>query len=809
MVGVEPISPSFYSQISFRRIMKKRKKTDSGTASHGGSAAPQRRFPAGGWFYVVVAGTLLYLFAFFSTALSTLSAMVGATVTRFSLFSYLLVPEDLVSCWFAYAGEFALLERIGVLFPALAIVAAGFGIGSGVLMWIKFDSVAAPRKWTRLELFVLATALGLNLISTAVLAMGLVGMLHQRWLAFLMVLAGAAAAGFVAWSWWRRKPCAPGALETPAGEDRLTLPRRWLWFAAPPVVVTLLLGMIPSSEYDMNSYHLQGPREFFQQGSIGFMEHNVYTNMPLGAEMHCLLGMMIAGDWFRGAMIGKTVIAGFALLGGLAVWMAGRRLFSPTAGILGGVLYVSIPWIIYVSGNGLVEGVFALYQFLAIYMLVIYSGGTLRRDRPARSSPAGGISLLFLAGFFAGAAAATKYTAVPFVVLPIGVWTIAVFRIAGHGRRKNKDIEQSNSNEQKDISEQKYNNVKKFTCLGEACFSRRGSLMRLASPTLLYAFAVLLAAGLWYGKNYALTGNPVYPLAFTIFGDSTGTWDPVKNERWKAAHHARDFSLKRLGGDAVQVVLKSPWLAPLIVPFFLLGILTRRRGWTDFALLGYLCYVFLIWWFFTHRLDRFWMTVFPVFALYAGIGATWSPRRRWRRALMLLLVLSTVYVFIVSTMGGAGKYNRLFASYRTMRHDIFRIGQWAEYYNLHPPEGRLMIIGEAQAFFFDKQPYYNSCFDDLLLEEIVRGHSEREIRENFRRYGITDLYINWKEIERFRSPGNYGFPEFFDQAVIDRLVRQGILRPIPPLEGSPGRGYHVIWDDPEPTPSATGPSGSE
>jgi hypothetical protein len=104
------------------------------------------------------------------------------------------------------------------------------------------------------------------------------------------------------------------------------------------------------------------------------------------------------------------------------------------------------------------------------------------------------------------------------------------------------------------------------------------------------------------------------------------------------------------------------------------------------------------------------------------------------------------------------------------------------------------MIGEARAFFFDKQPYYNTCFNDLLLQEIVEGNSPSAIRENFRRYGITDIYINWKEVDRFRSPGNYGYPEFVTQQVINRLERQGILQPIAPIENSSGRGYRVIWE---------------
>ncbi len=38
----------------------------------------------------------------------------------------------------------------------------------------------------------------------------------------------------------------------------------------------------------------------------------------------------------------------------------------------------------------------------------------------------------------------------------------------------------------------------------------------------------------WYAKNWWLTGNPVYPLAASVFGGQTLT--PEKIAQWQAAH---------------------------------------------------------------------------------------------------------------------------------------------------------------------------------------------------------------------------------------------------------------------------------
>ena len=82
----------------------------------------------------------------------------------------------------------------------------------------------------------------------------------------------------------------------------------------PFALMILLGGMLPPIDFDVREYHLQAPKEFYQQGRIGFLPHNVYANMPLGTEMLSLLGMVVSGDWWLGALAGKTLIASYAIL---------------------------------------------------------------------------------------------------------------------------------------------------------------------------------------------------------------------------------------------------------------------------------------------------------------------------------------------------------------------------------------------------------------------------------------------------------------------------------------------------------------
>ena len=68
----------------------------------------------------------------------------------------------------------------------------------------------------------------------------------------------------------------------------------------------ILAAMLPTIDFDVLEYHLEGPREYFQSGRIGYLPHNVYTNMPFNVEMLHLLAMEVMGDWWWGGSPGRS-----------------------------------------------------------------------------------------------------------------------------------------------------------------------------------------------------------------------------------------------------------------------------------------------------------------------------------------------------------------------------------------------------------------------------------------------------------------------------------------------------------------------
>ena len=330
----------------------------------------------------------------------------------------------------------------------------------------------------------------------------------------------------------------------------------------------------------------------------------------------------------------------------------------------------------------------------------------------------------------------------------------------------------------------------------------------------MFLLAVAAGCGLWFGKNWVLTGNPTYPLLYGVFDGKT--WNAEKDARWRRVHRADDYSLRRLAADAGRIGLTSDGLSPLVVPLAALAFLRRRettgrrgevarkrRGAAETTrlrpaadssplarwLLTYALFLFAAWWLFTHRIDRFWLPLLPLLALLGGAGATWSRARSWRMVLAAMLAGGLAANCVVAAARPA---NAWFVPLTALRHDPRWIVPWHEYFNGHAAEGGVLAVGDAAVFDLWPPVLYNTCFDDCVFQRLVEGKTAGEIRAELLARHIAYVYVDWSEIERYRRPDNYGFTDFVQPAVLDRLVAQGVLMPLAPIENWAGRAYRVL-----------------
>jgi hypothetical protein len=751
VLGMRDLTRSIVSLSKGRKMSRRRRPTKSGRRKQDGRpsavAAASSVGPLlhqGRSWRVPVIVVFLALLAVYSVWFYR-AELVGG-IQRTQILYLLLIPDQIFSDgWLGGdIGNVRFLDRLPLFALAAVIWAVAWLLGLGMLRVCR----VTPHL-TRLESHLLAIGTGLSLLSLYTLAVGLLGGLRHSLLFAappVVVAIGFAYRQVLQFSRSRRKPLATAAVEQtghPTGRfDAICRVMRclgWWWLGLPFAVVIMWSASLPPASFDVLEYHLQVPKEWYQQGQITFLPHNVYGNMPLGAEMLALFAMVVMpGDlnWWWGALAGKLLLAGYAPLTAMLIYAAGARFASRRAGLIAAVIYISTPWVAFVSVQALIDGVLAYYLLAAAFVFKLWSDR--QRDEPSEDTR----PLTLLAGFLAGTAVACKYSGVLFVAIPLTAGLI-----------------------------------------WESWRSRLRWTLVL-SILSLYLLGNVAGCGLWLGKNWILTGNPTYPLLYSVFGGETRTAE--KDAQWRQAHEVprdqlgRRYSLGQAARSLADVLGRSRWHHVLILPFSLL-IFSRRRRLRQAAFWGVaLMCVLVSWWLFTHRIDRFWVPALPLMSLLAGIGATWSWGRGWRYVLGAVLSCALVVNWLLISSAYLGP-NPLFVSLVQLREDprISASLPMHLYLNQQLTDAdRVLLVGDAAAFDLQIPVLYSTCFDDCLLEQFLRGRDRNERLELLQERGVTHVLVDWSEIARYRD--TYGFTDYVTPNLVHQeLVRdQQILRPV-------------------------------
>jgi hypothetical protein len=166
----------------------------------------------------------------------------------------------------------------------------------------------------------------------------------------------------------------------------------------------------------------------------------------------------------------------------------------------------------------------------------------------------------------------------------------------------------------------------------------------------------------------------------------------------------------------------------------------------------------------------------------------------------LLLAFNTCYTLFPNAVSAPGKYSRFGFGIEAARIDPIRVAPVILHFNAHPPAGKLLLIGDAEVFDYNVPVLYNTCFDDTPFDALFfdaenanRMRTPEEMRQRLKESGISHIIVNWSELARFRSPGNYGYTsDLVQPEVFDQLVRLGILRHQPDIPALPGQVVYEV-----------------
>ena len=680
-----------------------------------------------------------FLICFFAQVLPNNSTSPDTPLTRLDIcraifvdFTTLLNPFDYSTNAEDSAGWHNLRQRLPYLIVAGFLILCAWATGR--LMTLRMNAVS---NLLRSERLIVELGTGLSVLSLWILLCGVAGFLTKTFIA-LPVLSLVAV-------FLRRRPATGDSVAAfvaaNARTEHHSRSGRWLLLFVVPFALHIVLGgMTPPFDFDVREYHLQGPKEWFQAGRITHLDHNVYTSFPFLSEMFSLGAMVLHGDWWHGAIAGKLTLTVFQFGSALTAYAIGRRWFGVMSGLISAIAVLSTPWTVRISIIAYAEGAASFYLIAGV-MTALLAGAMI--DEKARQE------FWMLTGFFAGSAMAAKYPGVLSAVIPCGLFLL------GTTFFNTSNAESSNAS------------------------GRAGRTFRYAC---LFALAVLCAVGPWLIKNAVTTGNPVYPLAYSVFGGDN--WSAEMDTKWKAAHSPDDHNLRGIPANLWDVAAKSDWqsglLFALAVPsIFLIGRFTPLR-WIWLHVL----WILATWWAFTHRIDRFWVPVIPLVAILAGSAWQISESRFWRILVQTTVVVCCIYNYGFSRLPVIGFHAGL-ADMQSLRKQPVR-SDISILNRTLPQNARVLMVGEAEVFDMNFDLVYNTVFDECIFElwttregqgDVSPGErrmkSADEIRSVLRQNRITHVYINWSEILRYRL--TYGYTDYVFPKRFEDLQAQHVL----------------------------------
>jgi 4-amino-4-deoxy-L-arabinose transferase-like glycosyltransferase len=333
-----------------------------------------------------------------------------------------------------------------------------------------------------IETLVLGTGLGLGMLGLLSLALGLVGLFQPLVVYGITVALSAIFAPQTAhlFRWWRRwRP--------------ENLPALWpTIYCLLITFFTLFVALLPPTDWDGLFYHLTGPKLYLQAGGIIGGIDIPHLNFPSLMEMLFAWAMLLRGD-----------ITTYRFLSKKAAWLAV-------------LIFASMPMVSTLAGWAYNDLALAFYQFAALYAFICWQ--TMKFEAANRQIANRQISeseihhsqftihhsplyWLILIGVFAGLAMGLKYTSfvTPLVIVGFILWySYRVSPITSHVSRTTHHAPRS-----------------------------------IVTNLAVFILPALLVALPWYVKNWAFTGNPVYPFLYNVFGGQY--WDGFRADWYAAA----------------------------------------------------------------------------------------------------------------------------------------------------------------------------------------------------------------------------------------------------------------------------------
>jgi len=271
------------------------------------------------------------------------------------------------------------------------------------------------------------------------------------------------------------------------------------------VVLSILSTLVPPFLWDEMDYRLAHPKIWARNHELTPIFSRWISEFPSNVDMLYVIGLLL-----KNGILSKFFALSFNLILGAAIFSFGTRFYNRKTALLATSIYLTLPMIMNHIGSAYVDIPSASMIFLALYSLIAWL-----KDKNSK--------WFYLSAILTGLSLATKFTsALPAVILGLFV----IF----------------------------------FTIKGEKTYALK--------KIIFFGLIIVILLTPWLLKTYFRTGNPVWPIAFNVFGGSywsseiasyfsqpleisvvNSVWDFVLIP-WNITMHSSNFSLL-LGWNAI------------------------------------------------------------------------------------------------------------------------------------------------------------------------------------------------------------------------------------------------------------------
>ena len=477
------------------------------------------------------------------------------------------------------------------------------------------------------------------------------------------------------------------------------------------LLICLLLGLFlvltPAIGNDALTYHIGVPKLYLEHHGFYFIPGTLCSNYPLNNEMLYILALPLGGD-----IVAKGIHFAMAVFILIGMYQFTRR-FVP------GALFIFLPLVVFFSIPSVFVNAHMAYSDLTITFYIFLSVYTFLNWVSRKQA-----EWLVLCGVFTGLSMATKYSA---LLLPF------------------------------------------MGCLGILYVSRRQKIdNRQALRFLgLYVLSALVVGSPFYIKNWVLTGNPLYPFLYSIFG-GTG-WDMELARQY-------DLFLESLGmgreffdylllpwNVSFYAKMNSPVFDGILGPAFILTLpfafWTRNTPAALKIVMVYCGITFLFWAASVHQI-RYLIPIFPFLAIWVGYVLGYFRSHRLVFSLLLMLIVASlgfnVYHILkdfkvispIHVVAGRESRNE-FLDRMVPAYSMF------QYINTSLPEhSRIFFIYmKNPGYLCDRSYYSDSVMESHTIEKILIGTtSPEQVYQQLKNRGFTHILYDIHYIFGDRSP---------------------------------------------------------